>query len=112
MEIYIDDFTTYGQTFDKAKDNLKKVLQRCHDYKLSLNSEKFFIMMEEGVVLGHFISSKGIEVDPTKIEVISTLPIPAKKKDVQRILGHVGYYNLLKKDVEFSWDFGCTKSFL
>ena len=47
-------------------------------------------MMEEGVVLGHFISSKGIEVDPTKIAVISTLPILAKRKDVQSFLGHAG----------------------
>lgn len=36
------------------------------------------MMMEEGLVLGHFISSKGIQVDPAKIEVISTLPTPEK----------------------------------
>ena len=41
----MDDFTTYGQTFDEAKENLEKVLQRCKDYNLSLNSEKCFMMM-------------------------------------------------------------------
>lgn len=123
----MDDFTIYGHIFKEAKDNLEKVLQRCKDYNLSLNSKKFFIMMEEGVVLGHFISPKGIEVDPAKIEVISTLPVPVKLKDVRSFLGHAGYYrhfikncsqittplyNLLWKDVKFTWTFECRKAFL
>lgn len=78
MEIYMDDFTIYGTTFEEEKSNLEMVLKRYQDYNLSLNSEKYLMMMEEGVVLGHFISSKGIQVDPTKIEVISTLPTPMK----------------------------------
>ena len=45
----------------------------------------------QGVVLGHFISAVGIQVDPTKIEVIQTLPIPTKSKDVRSFLGHAGY---------------------
>ena len=49
-------------------------LKICQEDNIFLNCEKYFMMMEEGVVLGHFISSKCIQVDPTKIEVISTLP--------------------------------------
>ena len=78
MEIYMDYFTIYWTTFDEAKANLEKVLKICQDYNLSLNSEKYFMMIEERVALGHFISSKGIQVDPTKIEVISTLPMLEK----------------------------------
>ena len=44
------------------------------------------------MVLGHFISVAGIQVDPAKIEVIQTLPIPTKLKDVRSFLGHAGYY--------------------
>ena len=55
MEIYMDDLTIYGTTFEEAKENLEKVLKRCQDYNLSLNNEKCYMMME-GVVLGHFIS--------------------------------------------------------
>ena len=65
-------FIIYGATFEEAKENLETVLKRCQDYNLSLNSEKYFMMMEEGVVLGHFISSKGIQVYSAKIEVIIT----------------------------------------
>ena len=106
---------------------MDKVLQRCEDYNLSLNSEKKSMMMQDGVVLGHFISPKGIEVDPAKIEVINTLSVPKKLKDVRSFLGHVGYYrhfikdfsqvaaslyNFLQKDAECIWDSNCTKAFL
>lgn len=74
----MDDFTTYGGDFDEALKNLGKVLQRCEDQNLSLNSEKYFMMMHEGVVLGHYISHKGIQVDLAKIEVIIDLTTPAK----------------------------------
>ena len=88
----MDEFTTYGQNFDEAHKNLDKFLQRCKEYNLSLNSEKCFMMMQERVVLGHFISPKGIEVDLAKIEVIHTLLVPTKLKDVRSFLRHTRYY--------------------
>ena len=45
MEIYINDFTTFGVTFEKAMKNLEKVLIRCQEYNLALNSEKCFMFM-------------------------------------------------------------------
>ena len=54
--------------------------------------------MEEGVVLGHYLSSFGIQVDLAKIAMITTLPTPTKQKDVRSFLGHVGYYRRLIKD--------------
>lgn len=46
MEIYMDDFTTYGGTFEEALNNLQKKLQRCEYHNLSLNSEKCLMMMQ------------------------------------------------------------------
>ena len=74
----MDDFTTFGVNFEEEMMNLEKVLVRCQEHNLALNSEKNFILMQEGVVLGHFISTARIQVDPGKIEVIQTLPIPKK----------------------------------
>ena len=62
MKIYMNDFTIYGSTFDEDKSNLDKVLKRCQEHNLSLNSEKFYMMMEEGVVLGHYIFSNDIHM--------------------------------------------------
>ena len=56
-------------------------------------------MMQEGVVLGHFISKEGIQVDPMKVKVILTLPTPTNKKEVRSFLGHVGYYKRFIKKI-------------
>nr|GEV36010.1 hypothetical protein [Tanacetum cinerariifolium] len=55
-------------------------------------------MMEEGIVLGHKISKKGIEVDKAKIEVISKLPHPTTVKGIRSFLGHAGFYHRFIKD--------------
>jgi hypothetical protein len=60
MEIFMDDFTPYGVSFQEALQNLEKVLKRCIQAHLSLSIEKCHMMMSEGIVLGHFISSQGI----------------------------------------------------
>nr|GEX64362.1 reverse transcriptase domain-containing protein [Tanacetum cinerariifolium] len=55
-------------------------------------------MVKEGIVLGHKISKKGIEVDRAKIEVISKLPHPTTVKGIQSFLGHAGFYHHFIKD--------------
>lgn len=94
----MDGFTTYGNTFEEAFDSLNKVLQRCEDHNLSLNNEKCFMLMQEGVVIGHHVSHKGIQVDLPKVEVIINIPTPIKQKDVRSFLDHVGYYRHFIKD--------------
>lgn len=56
------------------------------------------MLMEEGIFLGHHISSKGIEVDPTKIRIIFDLHILQKQKDVRSFLGHTSYSKIFIKD--------------
>jgi len=75
MEVFMDDFSIYGGTFDNCLQNLTKVLRRCEEVNLVLNWKKCHFMVQEGVVLGHIISARGIEVDKAKIEVIERLPL-------------------------------------
>ena len=49
-------------------------------------------MVQEGIVLGHVVSSKGMEVDREKVKVISTLPPLTNVKGVRSFLGHAGFY--------------------
>ena len=49
-------------------------------------------MAQEGIVLGHLVSKRCIEVDRAKIEVIAKLPPPRCVKDIRSFLGHVGFY--------------------
>ena len=59
----MDDFSMYSNSFDACLENLSKVLQRCEETNLVLNWEKCHFMVTKGVVLGHIVSEKGIEVD-------------------------------------------------
>ena len=126
LEVFMDDFSIFGTSFDHCLDKLEKVLTRCVDKNLVLNWEKCHFMVTEGIVLGHIVSSKGIEVDRAKIDVIADLPPPRSLKDVRSFLGHTGFYrrfikdfsaiarplrNLLMKDNPFEWTEACQISF-
>jgi len=76
MEVFMDDFSVYGKTFTECLKNLDKVIQRCEEKHLVLNWEKCHFMVREGIVLGHRVSERGIEVDRAKIEVIEQLHLP------------------------------------
>jgi len=73
----MDDFTVYESSFDACLDSLDRVLHRCIESNLVLNFEKCHIMVKQGIVLVHVISSKVIEVDPTNITILSQLPYPS-----------------------------------
>ncbi|XP_056685879.1 uncharacterized protein, partial [Spinacia oleracea] len=98
MEVFMDDFSVYGTSFDSCLLNLTKVLKRCEECNLVLNWEKCHFMVTEGVVLGHLISNKGIQVDRAKVQVIEQLPPPVNVKGVRSFLGHAGFYRRFIKD--------------
>jgi hypothetical protein len=91
-EVFMDDFSVYGRTFDHCIENLDNVLQRCAEKDLVLNWEKCHFMVREGIVLGHLESECGIEVDRAKIEVIEKLPPPVNVKGIRSFRGHAGFY--------------------
>ena len=63
----MDDITVYGGTFEECLVNLEAVLNRCIEKDLVLNWEKCHFMVQQGIVLGHIISKKDIEVDKEKV---------------------------------------------
>ncbi|GJX46308.1 reverse transcriptase domain-containing protein [Tanacetum coccineum] len=83
-------------------------------------------MVKEGIVLGHKISKKGIEVDKAKVDVIAKLPHLTTVKGVRSFLGHAGFYrrfikdfskisrpmtNLLEKNTPFIFSNECIQAF-
>ena len=91
MEIFMDDFSVYGSSFEHCLKNLEIVLYRCQDKNLALNWEKCHFMVTEGIVLGYKISTVGLEVDLAKVYVIETLLPPTTIKGLRSFLGHVGF---------------------
>ncbi|GJT43394.1 reverse transcriptase domain-containing protein [Tanacetum coccineum] len=126
MEVFMDDFSVFGDSFSTCLTHLEKMLKRCEDTNLSLNWEKSHFMVKEGIVLGHKISKSGLEVDRAKVEVIAKLPHPTSVKGVRSFLGHAGFYrrfiqdfskiarpmtHLLEKDTPFFFSEECIDSF-
>ena len=126
IEIFMDDFSVMGNSFDNCLENLRAVLARCEETNLVLNWEKCHFMVQEGIVLGHRISARGIEVDKAKIEAIEKLPPPSSVKGIRSFLGHAGFYrwfikdfsqiakplsNLLVQGIPFEFDSQCLHAF-
>ncbi|CAM8930798.1 unnamed protein product [Rhodiola kirilowii] len=126
IEVFMDDFSIHGSSFDDCLTNLSHVLSRCIETNLVLNWEKCHFMVQEGIVLGHLVSKRGLEVDKAKIQVIEQLPPPTNQKGIRSFLGHAGFYrrfikdfskiarpltHLLCNDVEFNFDEGCLEAF-
>ncbi|GKB82168.1 reverse transcriptase domain-containing protein [Tanacetum coccineum] len=100
MEVFMNDFSVFGDSFDSCLSNLEKMLKRCEDTNLVLNYEKCHFMCREGIVLGHKISKSRIEVDRAKVDVIAKLPHPTtvkgtlKKKLIEALILVVPDWNL------------------
>ena len=101
IEVFMDEFSVLGDSFDNCLENLRSVLIRCEETNLVLNWEKCHFMIQEGIVLGHRISVRGIELDKAKIKAIEKLPLPSSVKGMRSVLGHAGFYRHFIKD--FSW---------
>ncbi|GKE07865.1 reverse transcriptase domain-containing protein [Tanacetum coccineum] len=98
MEVFMDDFSVFGNSFENCLSRVDKMLQRCEDTNLCLNWEKSYFVVKEGIVLGLKISKNRIEVDKAKVDVIAKLPHPTTVKGVRSFLGHVGFYRRFIKD--------------
>nr|GEU37395.1 DNA-directed DNA polymerase [Tanacetum cinerariifolium] len=126
MEVFMDDFWVFWDSFSSCLTNLDKMLNRCEETNLVLNWEKCHFMCREGIVLGHKISKSGIEVDRAKVDVIAKLPHPTIVKGVRSFLGHAGSYrrfiqdfskiarpmtHLLEKETPFVFSKECIDAF-
>jgi hypothetical protein len=126
MEVFMDDFSVHGTSFEHCLANLDNVLARCEEVDLVLNWEKCHFMVREGIVLGHIISERGIEIDKAKIETVEKLPPPTDIKSLRSFLGHARFYRrfikdfskitkpltqLLQKDMEYIFDSVCLHAF-
>nr|GEY42781.1 reverse transcriptase domain-containing protein [Tanacetum cinerariifolium] len=98
MEVLMDDFSVFENSFGTCLSHLDKMLKRCEDTNLCLNWEKSHFLVKEGIVLSHKISKNGIEVDKVKVDVIAKLPHPTTVKVIRSFLGHAGFYRRFIQD--------------
>ncbi|XP_060598220.1 uncharacterized protein K02A2.6-like [Ruditapes philippinarum] len=120
----VDDILIYGKTREEHDANLRNALERAHSKRVKFNPDKCIIGVNEVPFFGHLITSTGLKPDPSKIEAIMNLKIPENRQQLENVLGMANYLqkfspnlaevtspmrSLLKKDVEFVWDFSQTE---
>ena len=98
LEIFMDDFSVFRDDFGNFLSHLTKILEVCVRKRLVVSREKSHFMVQGGVVLGHLVWGKGLEVDKAKIEVLQNLPLLATLQDLHSFLGHVSFYQRFIRD--------------
>nr|GEV97018.1 reverse transcriptase domain-containing protein [Tanacetum cinerariifolium] len=118
MEVFMDDFSVFRNSFQSCLSHLERMLNRCE------GEESF--MVKDGIILGHKIFKQGMEVDKAKMDAITKLPHPTTVKGIRSFLGHAIFYRyfikdfskiarpmtrLLKKDTPFIFSQECVEAF-
>ena len=91
MEVFMDDFSIFGPSFDACLKHLTQILDVCAKKHLVLSWEKSHFIVREGIIFGHVVSSKVLEVDKAKVEVSQDLTLPKSIRELRSFLGHVGF---------------------
>ncbi|RVW58248.1 Retrovirus-related Pol polyprotein from transposon 17.6 [Vitis vinifera] len=125
MEVFMDDITIYGSTFDECLVNLEAVLNRCIEKDLVLNWEKCHFMVHKGLSLGTSSPSKALKLTKQRLNSLLSCH-PNKCQRSKAIPWPCGFYRrfikdfsklarplceLLVKDAKFIWDDRCQRSF-
>ena len=87
VEPYLDDLPTHSRKRIQHPDHLRLIFERCRYYKIHLNPHKCVFCVESGRLLGFIVSSRGIQVDPLKVEAIVNLPPPHFLRKLQSLQG-------------------------
>ena len=125
--VFIDDILVYSRSVEEHEDHLRTILQTLREERLYAKFSKCEFWLDQVVFLGHVISSRGIEVDPRKIEAVLKWESPTNVSEIRSFLGLAGYYRrfvegfsilagpitkLLRKGVDFKWDEHCQRAFM
>ncbi|KFD60577.1 LOW QUALITY PROTEIN: hypothetical protein M514_27243 [Trichuris suis] len=96
--VYLDDIIVFSLTAEEHIEHLAQVLSRLQEAGFKVNSRKCKLFSKEVCYLGHIVSEKGIEPDPSLTEKMRTYPVPKCLTEVQRFLGMASYYRKFIKN--------------
>ena len=92
LEVFVDDFSIFGPSFETCLESSMQILDVRVKKCLLLSWEKSHFVVNDGIVFGNLVTSKGLEVDKAKVEVIQNLALPKSIRELRSFLGHVGFY--------------------
>lgn len=124
--VYLDDIIIFASSLQEHKERMERILTKFEEAGVKIKPSKCELLPVKMRVLGHVISTEGLEVDASKVEIIQKWPIPSNISELRSFLGHAGYYQrfipmyseitaplrqLEKKNSVFNWNSNCTKAF-
>ncbi|XP_043710324.1 uncharacterized mitochondrial protein AtMg00860-like [Telopea speciosissima] len=124
--VFINDILVYSKSEEEHTDHLRFVLQRLREKQLYAKFSKCDFWLQQVAFLGHLVSTKGIEVDPGKVQSVVDWETPKNVADIHSFLGLAGYYRrfidifskisapmtrLTQKGVKFEWSDDYKKNF-
>ncbi|GKE13816.1 putative reverse transcriptase domain-containing protein [Tanacetum coccineum] len=116
--VFIDDILIYSKDEKEHEEHLKAILGLLKEEKLYAKFSKCEFWIPKVQFLGHVIDSRGIHVDPAKIESIKDWASPKTPTEIRQFLGLAGYYRrfiegfskiaksmtkLTQKGIKFDW---------
>ncbi|GJR68967.1 putative reverse transcriptase domain-containing protein [Tanacetum coccineum] len=90
--VFIDDILIYSKNKQEHEEHLKLILELLKKEELYAKFSKCEFWIPKVQFLGHVIDSKGIHVDPAKIESIKDWASPKSPTEIRQFLGLAGYY--------------------
>jgi hypothetical protein len=108
-------------------DDLKEIFNNLRKYNMMLNHKKCVFGVSSGKLLGYMVSSRGIDVNSTKVEAIKKLQPSRTRREIQKLSGMMAalsrfiskldkrgmpFYKLLRKTNEFQWDDQAASAFV
>jgi hypothetical protein len=82
MKIFLDDFTMHSD-MESHLQKLKLCFQKCREYGINLNPNKYAFLVFSGMILDFIISKEGKLQDPEKIQTIVNMPPPKNPQHIQ-----------------------------
>ena len=95
--IYMDDILVFSKDKKQHQEQVKRILEKLREHQLSLKAKKCYFDNEEINFLGLIITEKGIQMDPNKVKVVTTWPMPTTKRELQQFLGFINFYRRFVK---------------
>lgn len=96
--VYMDDVIVHSKTLEEHRTHLKEVFDKLRRAGLTLNPKKCVFLKKSVTFLGHVVSGKGIQPDPSHTDKIQNWPTPVNVEELRSFLGLASYYRRFIKD--------------
>jgi predicted aspartyl protease len=90
--VYLDDILIYSTDLEEHREVVREVLKRLQDHDLYLRPEKCEFKQTKVEYLGMVISEGKVEMDPSKVEAITSWPIPNTLRELRGFIGFANFY--------------------